>query len=267
MEDILKNSTFLTNGCSFSAEPFSWPNLIGDDVRNLAEHGAGNTYIRRQIQKEVLQNPNKYDFAIVQWSTIDRWDYPFLIKSKDDTDVIRMQDEDVVGKIGYMRMGTNYNNKSKYFYDNYYSIYGQLLETLENIYFTQLFFENNKIPYLMFTIANLMTTDVSFDMIRNIDKINGDLMKQRISTIQPENVIETFMSSDTLNLLIKKINWNKFIWTTNYKVGEIGDGFTEYLISKGQQFRHAENTHPDEEQNKMIFDELIKPRIVKELLR
>ena len=118
----------------------------------------------------------------------------------------------------------------------------------------------------MFTIANLMTTDVSFDMIRNIDKINGDLMKQRVSTIQPENVIETFMSSDTLNLLIKKINWNKFIWTTNYKVGGIGDGFTEYLILKEQKFGYAENTHPDEEQNKMIFDELIKPRIIKELL-
>lgn len=266
MEDILNSYNFLTSGCSFSAEPFSWPNLLGKRVRNLAEHGAGNTYIRRQIQKEVLENHDKYDFAIIQWSTIDRWDYPFVIKSKNDTGVISMQDEDVVGKIGYMRMGTNYNDKSKYFYDNYYSIYGQLLETLENIYFTQLFFENNKIPYLMFTIANLMTTDVSFDMIRNIDKINGDLMKQRISTIVPEKVIQTFMSTDSLNLLIQKINWDKFIWTTDYKVNNIGDGFTEYLISKGVQFGHAENTHPDEEQNKMIFDELIKPRIIKELL-
>ena len=58
----------------------------------------------------------------------------------------------------------------------------------------------------------------------------------------------------------------EFIWTTNYKVDGIGDGFTEYLILKGQKFGHAENTHPDEEQNKMIFDELIKSRIIKELL-
>lgn len=266
MEDILKNKKILTCGCSFSAEEFSWPTLISKNVRNLSHHGAGNTYIRRQVQKEILESHEKYDFVIIQWSTIDRWDYPFLINSKSDTAIISMQEEDVVGKIGYLRMGTNYNNKSKHFYDNYYSIYGQLLETFENIYFTQLFLEKLGIPYVMFTIANLMTTDVSFEMIRNIDKINGDLMKQRISTIIPEKVIETFQSTDSLEFIKNKINWNKFIWTTDYKVDGIGDGFTEYLISKGQKFGYAEETHPDENQNKMIFNELIKPRIIRELL-
>jgi len=264
MEDILKNKKIITNGCSFSADPFSWPSLF-PNYRNLSHHGAGNTYIRRQLQKEILESYEKYDFAIIQWSTIDRWDYPFVINSKDDTDIISMQDEDVVGKIGYLRMGSSYNKKSKYFYDNYYSIYGQLLETFENIYFTQLFLKEQKIPYLMFTIANLMTTDVSFEMIKNIDKINGDLMKQRISTIKSQKVIETFASADSLRQIKNKIDWSKFIWTTDYKVNGIGDGFTEYLISKGQIFGYAENTHPDEHQNKMIFDELIKPRVMQEL--
>jgi hypothetical protein len=98
-----------------------------------------------------------------------------------------------------------------------------------------------------------------------IDKINGDLMKQRISTIKSQKVIETFASADSLRQIKNKIDWSKFIWTTDYKVNGIGDGFTEYLISKGQIFGYAENTHPDEHQNKMIFDELIKPRVIQEL--
>lgn len=265
MEDILNNKKIITNGCSFSAESFSWPNFL-PNVRNLSHHGAGNTYIRRQLQKEILESEEKYDFAIVQWSTIDRWDYPFIVKSKDDTDLVRMNEGPVIGNLSYLRMGSNYNEKSKHFYDNYYSIYGQLLETLENIYFTQLFLKEQNIPYLMFTIANLMTTDVSFEMIKNIDKINGDLMKQRISTIKPEKVIRTFDSADSLVEIKNKIDWSKFIWTTDYFVDGIGDGFTEYLISKGQKFGYAENTHPNKEQNKMIFDELIKPRITKEML-
>ena len=75
----------LVSGCSFTAENWAWPSYFDSKehhVTNLAHHGAGNTYIRRQIQKEIFRKEQlnidlDYDFVIIQWSTIDRWDYPF----------------------------------------------------------------------------------------------------------------------------------------------------------------------------------------------
>lgn len=267
MEDILNNKSILASGCSFSAEEFSYPHLFGKNVSNLAHHGAGNTYIRRQIQKELFSNAN-YDYVIVQWSTIDRWDYPWPIRHKKDTSLVEMDDDpltDVRNKVSYFRMGTNYNEKSKYFYDHYYSIYGQLVETLENILFTQQTIEKLGIPYRMLTIANFLTTDVSFDMIKNINRIEGDLIRQRVSSLEIEKLIVTFESADLLNELINEIDWSKFIWTTDFKIGEFGDGFTEFLISKGQRFGSSEKTHPSKEQNKMLFDELIYPQYLKDM--
>ena len=47
----------LVSGCSFTAEDWSWASHFETQnhyVANLAQHGAGNTYIRRQIQKEIF---------------------------------------------------------------------------------------------------------------------------------------------------------------------------------------------------------------------
>lgn len=266
MEDLTKNR-ILSSGCSFTAEEFSFPNLLPGTVDNWAHHGAGNTYIRRQIQKQLFENPN-YDYVFVQWSTIDRWDYPWPVKSKKDTFLTEMDEDpliDVDNKVSYFRMGTNYNEKSKFFYDNYYSLYGQLLETLENILFTQQTIEKYNIPYRMMTIANFLTTDVSFEMIKNIAKIDGDLMKQRTTSFKTEKLLSTFESADSLTEIIKQIDWSKFIWTTDFKIGEFGDGFTEYLIEKGQGFQYAGNTHPSEKQNQLIFDELVYPQYLKDI--
>lgn len=231
----------------------------------MAEHGSGNTYIRRQIQKRVIKK--EYDFAIIQWSTIDRWDYPFPIKTQNDTPLIKMNSNqfEINNKISYMRMGTNLNEKSLPFFQNYYSIYGQLLQTLEDIYFTQLTLEKLNIPYLMFTIANFMTTEVSFNTIKNISSTNADLMNQRVSMLDIEKVYEVFESADSLNEIKNKINWEKFIWTSDFKIDVFGDGFTEFLINKNQKFGDHGGTHPDSEQNKLLFDELILPRILKEI--
>lgn len=260
----LNNIHFLTSGCSFSADEYSWPSLL-PKYRNLSEHGAGNTYIRRQLQKELLLNPDIYDFVIVQWSTIDRWDYPFTIKSNKDTHIIEMNvrdhNIDISNSVSYFRMGTNYNHKSKHFYDNYYSIYGQFLNTLEDIYFTQLFLESIGKPYLMFSIANYMTTDISFEMIKNIHDIDGDLIRQRTGSLKLEKVFDTFESADSLSEIKNKINWDKFIWTSDFKIDVFGDGFTEFLINKNQIFGAFNNTHPDENQHKLLFEEKILPRI------
>jgi len=259
----------LVSGCSFSAENWSWASHFESQnhyVANLAQHGAGNTYIRRQIQKEIfhkerLDKNKKYDYVIVQWSTIDRWEYPFIITSETDSPIIEFQHKEgnnVIGSVAYNRNGTSLEGKCKTFYETFYSKYGQLLNTLDDIYYTQLFLENLGIPYKMFSIANFLTTEVSFDTIKNIQNIKGDLQKQRTDNLELENVLKFCRTADTLQILKNKIDWDKFIWTSDFKLDGIGDGFTEYLINKGEPFKHNGN-HPDATQHLNFFNDIIYP--------
>ena len=70
--DILPKK-LLVNGCSFSRGPNSWPYwLSGYDVVNLAQSGAGNTYMHDTTISELTNR--SYDFVIVMWTGIHRID-------------------------------------------------------------------------------------------------------------------------------------------------------------------------------------------------
>lgn len=66
----------LVNGCSFSRGPNSWPyalqNIIDFDLVNLAQSGAGNTYIHHATVNELVNR--SYDLVIIMWSGISRID-------------------------------------------------------------------------------------------------------------------------------------------------------------------------------------------------
>jgi hypothetical protein len=66
----------LTSGCSFSRGPIAWPNhvakLANADLVNLAQAGAGNTYISRSIIDELQHRT--YDLVLVMWSGLERID-------------------------------------------------------------------------------------------------------------------------------------------------------------------------------------------------
>jgi hypothetical protein len=66
----------LVNGCSFSRGPTAWANHLAQelsaDLVNLAQAGAGNTYIAQTTQSELAQR--KYDLVIVMWSGLERID-------------------------------------------------------------------------------------------------------------------------------------------------------------------------------------------------
>ena len=118
--------------------------------------------------------------------------------------------------------------------------------------------ENLKIPYMMFGIANFLTTEISFDTIKNIHRIKGDLQKQRIDKLEIENILTFCRTADTIQTLKDKINWDNFVWTSDFKIDGIGDGFTEYLINKGEPFKYNGN-HPDEKQHLNFFNDIIYP--------
>ena len=69
---MIKN--LLVNGCSFSRGPNSWPyHLKYQNIVNLAQAGAGNTYIHETTVAELAHRP--YDFVIIMWTGIHRVDY------------------------------------------------------------------------------------------------------------------------------------------------------------------------------------------------
>ena len=273
----------LTNGCSYTAAGENWPDAFAKygytfydnfnkeknyDIVNIGAGGAGNTLIRRKTFHALngVKYKDDIDYAIIQWSTIDRWDYPISFMSEDDAPLIKLNlhNDDWVGKVGYTRNGTSLEGKSKIFYENLYSKYGQLLNTLDDIYYTQLFLENLGIPYLMFSIANFLTTEASFDMIKSIGDIKGDLQKQKINKLEIEKLMNYSEESDSLEIIKKKINWDKFIWSSDFKIDNIGDGFTEYLINKGEPFKQTGN-HPDETQHTNFFNDIIYPKFISEI--
>ena len=70
--NTLKN--LLVNGCSFSRGPGSWPYYLKyQNIINLSQAGAGNTYIHETTVAEVTQR--SYDFVVVMWTGIHRVDY------------------------------------------------------------------------------------------------------------------------------------------------------------------------------------------------
>jgi predicted DNA-binding transcriptional regulator len=62
----------LVNGASFSYGPGSWPELLGNNLTNLSQWNAGNTYILETTIEEVAAQ--EYDWVIVMWSPFDRMD-------------------------------------------------------------------------------------------------------------------------------------------------------------------------------------------------
>jgi hypothetical protein len=76
MKDLEFKQQVLVNGCSFSRGPNSWPYFlqkqIGFDLVNLAQAGAGNTYIHHSTVSEL--SLRKYDLVLIMWSGLNRID-------------------------------------------------------------------------------------------------------------------------------------------------------------------------------------------------
>jgi hypothetical protein len=76
MNDLEFQQQVLVNGCSFSRGPNSWPYFlqkkIGFNLVNLAQAGAGNTYIHHSTVSEL--SLRKYDLVLIMWSGLNRID-------------------------------------------------------------------------------------------------------------------------------------------------------------------------------------------------
>lgn len=281
----------LISGCSFTAGMNSWVNgflkhgynffnknelVYPYTIYNSAMAGSSNSIIRKKIfyyisnLDKILMN-QKINYAIIQWSTIDRWDYPVLVTNERSKIFPRMDScPERLGKINYMISGTNPLGYAKEFYEKYYSIYGSILDTLESIYHTQLYLKENKIPYKMITIGNIFKMDVAVrNLIRlqnpnNKDKGNYSILDVNNIFDIIEEVDETFWDIDIVKSLLQKIDFSNFIFTDDLRINGFGGGIIEWFYNKKQKMEGVD-FHPSLHQSLYFFDNFLYPLIKSDL--
>lgn len=278
----------LTNGCSYTGGDVNWPNgfakygytfydhfdPIGKyDIVNIGAGGAGNTLIRRKTFHAFngVKYRNNIDYAIIQWSTIDRWDYPVFVSEDRASNFPRMNmHPERINKINYMHNGTRTDGYAKEFYEKYYSIHGAVIDTLENIYHTQLYLKDMNVPYKMITIGNLFQMDVAIDKLNNLQK-RQDFKAGDYSTLHTKNILEqledfedSFYEVNIIKELLEKIDFSNFLFTDNNNIGGFGGGIIEWLTDNNEPM-HENGYHPNLRQSNRFFDEFLWPRIKDEV--
>lgn len=283
----------LVNGCSFSA-PSPNPNedswvagfynkgferykmgisnhiMQNGVVKNIAVGGSSNNVIRRKTfwYLNDAVNIQKPDYVIIQWSTIDRWDYPvFVDNEKAKTGFPRVDNyPERINKINYMCNGTDTIGFGKHFYQNYYSVYGAVIETLENIYHTQQYLQTSGVPYKMITIGNLFGMDASIERLNylqsTIDSKKGDYAELKTKNIleKLEAYDESWYELNVIKSLLNKIDFSKFIFTDDVNISGFGGGIIEWFLNKNEPLLGGAH-HPSGEQHLRFFNEFLWDKI------
>jgi hypothetical protein len=286
----------LVNGCSFSApadDGHSWASgfynkninpykngisntiMQYNTIRNVATGGASNGVIRRKTFHYLnddlcIQKP---DYVIIQWSTIDRWDYPvFVTKEKADNFPRMDMFPERIGKINYMNNGTDTFGYGKDFYEKYYSVYGAVIETLENIYHTQQYLEVAGVPYKMITIGNLFAMDTSIEKLIELQNAphskKGDYSKLKTKNIleKLEEYEDSWRELNNIKSLLRKIDFTKFLFTDCVNISGFGGGIIEWFLNKNEVLTGGAH-HPSTEQHLKFFNEFLWPKIEQDVLQ
>lgn len=247
-------------GCSFSHHikedenkiQNSWADVLketyGDKlyVMNLSIPGASNQLIKRIVTKKVLEE--KWDYVIVQWSTIDRWDYP-------------IQHEEHNCFVRYYPSGSSTTGIKSEFYKKYYTVYSAVIDTLENILFVQQLLDSENIPYNMITIGNLFTMSTTIKQIENLMKSGGDYYKLKENVLEKmQRMQNIFEDTDSIPFLFKKINYNNFTFTNNDRT-PFGGGMLEWLYECKNEYPKS-YWHFNEEQSTAFLNEFVIPKIL-----
>jgi hypothetical protein len=178
----------LVNGCSFSRGPGSWPYALqaiyNFDLINLAQAGAGDTYIFESTVAEL--SCRNYDLVLIMWSGPNRIDYrvdtkftsPYTseyqsIKNDWPEKIINpINDQDYVQKDWVFGCGyLNFDKGVKELFSPYYkhTSYNQMVDSfLIRVISLQDILKQKNIPYIF---------SFYYDYIDNIKKINPNLCK------------------------------------------------------------------------------------------
>ena len=269
----------LINGCSFTEIENTWVDSLQrkkpiNYIKNVATTGASNTLIRRKIYYYLnnMKEENAMKYAIIQWTTIDRWDYPVFVDSdraKNNFPRMDMHPERI-NKINYMCNGTDTFGYGKNFYEKYYSVYGAVIETLENIYHTQQYLETAGVPYKMITIGNLFNIDTSMEKLIELQTKDGEIgnyanLKTQKNIIDKlEDYENSWHEVNNIKSLLNKIDFTKFLFTDNVNIYGFGGGIIEWFLNKNEKLMGG-GGHPSKKQHEKFFEEFLWDKIKNEI--
>jgi hypothetical protein len=115
----------------------------------------------------------------------------------------------------------------------------------------------------MITIGNLFTISTTIEEIKKLINNQGDYYGSKEDTNvleKMERIQMPFEDSDSLPFLLKKINYDKFLFTDDDR-NPMGGGMLEWLYKEKNQYP-KNNWHFDGEQSYEFFNEFIKPKIL-----
>jgi hypothetical protein len=230
----------LISGCSFThwpEEPGSeknicWPSYLQRlrpdfNIKNLAEPGAGNSYIANGVVRYLLENPD-FDMVLIMWSGVSRLDFltdltnPTWHKIFDDFGFYRRV-ESCPGQLGYIFSGGFYGPwadkpdmqrlfKGMYMVSNNLSLaHTNLIEIIK----CQEFLRARNIPYRFMSYVNYWHHG-------DYCSPNGDFGVLKFPELKP---------------LIDGIDWSQWIFRNENR-----DGI--YEMAKETSDYHGDKFHP-----------------------
>lgn len=231
----------LVSGCSFThwpEEPGSdknicWPSHLQRlrpdfDIVNLAEPGAGNTYIANGVVRYILENPGKIDLVLIMWSGVSRLDFLTDLTNPDwhnlfDSYGFYRRVETCPSTLGYIFSGGNYGPwtlsrdmtslfKQMYMVSSDLSLaHINLIEIVKCQYFLKAL----NMPYRFMSYVNYWNhTDHCSP--------NGDFGVLKFPELRP---------------LINNIDWTNWIFQNSHR-----DGI--YEMAKSAEDYHGDRFHP-----------------------
>jgi hypothetical protein len=113
----------------------------------------------------------------------------------------------------------------------------------------------------MITIGNLFTLSTTIEQIKKLMQSLGDYYGLQENVLEKmEKMQMPFEDSDSLPFLLKKINYEKFIFTDNDR-NPMGGGMLEWLYKEKNDYPKT-SWHFDGEQSYDFLNEFIKPKIL-----
>ena len=195
----------LASGCSFTGDKNSWAHrlqVLGHNVTNLGLSAAGNRYITDITIRELLLHKNSYDYVLVMWSGLTRFDFFVDAAVIDMYPSLHWRAKKITDNFGFVTGGALPDNahpvsvsikKELELVTNYeLRAYQSLLEMIK----LQSFLKHNKISYKFMSYVNYWNDD---DFV-----VNNNFGVNKFKS---------------LSLLIDNIDFSNFIFYNNNKDG------------------------------------------------
>lgn len=233
--------TLVASGCSFTFEPWNWPTFVAEemnyDLINVGMGSQGNGLISKKLIyriTEELKTKKPEDIIVgVMWSGIDRNEFYVDNKEFPNIDGWIENPTSVVGDHkNWLITNIHWNIKeSKMWYEYFHTNIGAILQTIQNILFTQWFLERNGIKYFMTTYLDIFN-----------------------------QYVDNMLLHPEVDYMFKQIDFSKFIpidgcreWTVgNYPT----EGYTDVTVE----------LHPNKFGHQRFSEEVVVPFIKTNLL-